>query len=393
MAIIKCPECGRENVSNTAESCPNCGYDVKMHFQNAEKLKIEHWKKRIDSALKKDEKEKIEELIIIGKEGCYSGYLQVGLHYDTKGDFEKAFEYYMLSYYLAPENPNILNNIGYLYSKPNFSKFNIELAIKYLIQSDCGTAHNNLAGIYSNKNNDKYFDANKAIEHYNKAIQKGYKGNQVLNNLGVLYGDYKKDYVAAASYCYMSAKYGNEQGEKNYNIFISLVPNRYIWENKIKNLKNIEEIKIMLEDTNHQINSNSFGNNTNTSKQKIYSQKAKLLYVFAVIIIAILAMWILLDDLGTFSFELIFYIVVLAIAVGFPIYYYFLSDNRPTFEEMVENHKKEKYNDYQYTCPQCGSKKVKKIGTLNRSFSVYLFGLASSKIGKQYHCDNCNHKW
>lgn len=39
MALIKCPECGRENVSSTAESCPNCGYGVKAHFERIEKQK------------------------------------------------------------------------------------------------------------------------------------------------------------------------------------------------------------------------------------------------------------------------------------------------------------------------------------------------------------------
>lgn len=33
MALIKCPECGRENVSDTAESCPNCGYGIKSHLE------------------------------------------------------------------------------------------------------------------------------------------------------------------------------------------------------------------------------------------------------------------------------------------------------------------------------------------------------------------------
>ncbi len=32
MALIKCPECGRENVSDTAKACPGCGYDIKEHF-------------------------------------------------------------------------------------------------------------------------------------------------------------------------------------------------------------------------------------------------------------------------------------------------------------------------------------------------------------------------
>ena len=32
MALINCPECGRENVSDTATACPSCGYGIKEHF-------------------------------------------------------------------------------------------------------------------------------------------------------------------------------------------------------------------------------------------------------------------------------------------------------------------------------------------------------------------------
>jgi ribosomal protein L37AE/L43A len=32
MALIKCPECTRSGVSDTARACPNCGYDIKEHF-------------------------------------------------------------------------------------------------------------------------------------------------------------------------------------------------------------------------------------------------------------------------------------------------------------------------------------------------------------------------
>ena len=32
MALVTCPECGRENVSDSAESCPNCGFGIKAHF-------------------------------------------------------------------------------------------------------------------------------------------------------------------------------------------------------------------------------------------------------------------------------------------------------------------------------------------------------------------------
>ena len=45
-------------------------------------------------------------------------------------------------------------------------------------------------------------------------------------------------------------------------------------------------------------------------------------------------------------------------------------------------------------CPLCGSKEnVKRIGTLNRAVSTYMWGLASSKIGKEYECTACKYRW
>ena len=44
-------------------------------------------------------------------------------------------------------------------------------------------------------------------------------------------------------------------------------------------------------------------------------------------------------------------------------------------------------------CPQCGGRNTQRISTINRTISVATVGLASSKIGKQYECKNCKHKW
>lgn len=41
------------------------------------------------------------------------------------------------------------------------------------------------------------------------------------------------------------------------------------------------------------------------------------------------------------------------------------------------------------TCPYCRSTNLKKISTASRLLSTGFFGLASSKIGKQFHCNNC----
>lgn len=32
MALVKCPECGKENVSDNAQSCPNCGFGIHGYF-------------------------------------------------------------------------------------------------------------------------------------------------------------------------------------------------------------------------------------------------------------------------------------------------------------------------------------------------------------------------
>ncbi len=52
MALINCPECGREKVSDNAEMCPGCGYGIKAHYarlkEEAEKEeRIIELKKRI----------------------------------------------------------------------------------------------------------------------------------------------------------------------------------------------------------------------------------------------------------------------------------------------------------------------------------------------------------
>ena len=44
-------------------------------------------------------------------------------------------------------------------------------------------------------------------------------------------------------------------------------------------------------------------------------------------------------------------------------------------------------------CPTCGSTNVKRISTLNRAVSIGVFGLFSSKIGKNYECLHCKAKW
>lgn len=47
MALINCPECGKENVSDTAEMCPSCGYGIKAHFEKIKEKEI--YQAKLDS--------------------------------------------------------------------------------------------------------------------------------------------------------------------------------------------------------------------------------------------------------------------------------------------------------------------------------------------------------
>lgn len=74
-----------------------------------------------------------------------------------------------------------------------------------------------------------------------------------------------------------------------------------------------------------------------------------------------------------------------------------IEDERKT-QEAVRKAKEEarKREQYQYDhpeCPVCKSHNTSRISTLNRAVSVGVAGLASSKIGKQYECYHCKHKW
>lgn len=54
---------------------------------------------------------------------------------------------------------------------------------------------------------------------------------------------------------------------------------------------------------------------------------------------------------------------------------------------------KEKYNDLKYTCPMCGSHRIKTIGAGSRMAGMPTLGLASKNLGKLYHCDDCDYSW
>ncbi len=45
------------------------------------------------------------------------------------------------------------------------------------------------------------------------------------------------------------------------------------------------------------------------------------------------------------------------------------------------------------TCPMCGSNNTSVIGKLDKNVSFMLWGVGTDKVGKQYQCKTCHHKW
>ncbi len=70
-------------------------------------------------------------------------------------------------------------------------------------------------------------------------------------------------------------------------------------------------------------------------------------------------------------------------------------------QQAVEQQKRveESFRQFQYNqahapkCPSCGSTNISNIGAVERSISVGVMGLASSKIGKTHKCNNCGTTW
>lgn len=113
MGLIICPECGRENVSDSAEACPNCGYGIKAHF---DKIKREE---EIPDKSVVQEKNNHKNSILYNKKAWVIGCLGIiiliyGVLYGTKiMNYHNAVRYYeMKEWKMAIERFEKLGNFS-----------------------------------------------------------------------------------------------------------------------------------------------------------------------------------------------------------------------------------------------------------------------------------------
>lgn len=171
------------------------------------------------------------------------------------------------------------------------------------------------------------------------------------------------------------------------------------------------------------------------TKQREKPSLAKTLFndqgswlTWASVILFILFLWLAIATKGNALFIILLVLDVLFgifwFALGYSEYKSSLNDyeNQPSLDKMKADKKEALRKEYKgiahnlavygtrkapeikiptyssintntLKCPVCGSTNVKRISDLNRTVSVATLGLASSKIGKQYECGKCKHKW
>ena len=62
---------------------------------------------------------------------------------------------------------------------------------------------------------------------------------------------------------------------------------------------------------------------------------------------------------------------------------------RKSEESRINEYQQKYLAEHNIHCPYCNSTNIRKISTVNRAVSVGMFGLASKKLGKQWHCNSC----
>jgi len=165
MALINCPECGRENVSNNAKSCPNCGYSLikyakqiekaekqKQAYEKKQRKKEDKVRKKEDKRRNKEEKKKNKKsrvgiivllLIIL--------FFIVGIYFITiypnteKGKYNKAVDEYNSQEYISAiqkfeeieeykDSSILLTNCKYAVAMEEYNQGNYKEAINICLK-------------------------------------------------------------------------------------------------------------------------------------------------------------------------------------------------------------------------------------------------------------------
>ena len=103
MALITCPECDRERVSDTTTSCPGCGYNIAEHFKRLQEEEQALKREQEEKAQKQKEIEKLIHEGVLGVETIKG--IRKGWDMDEEIERDKK-----ISCMSVPEDPSEINS-------------------------------------------------------------------------------------------------------------------------------------------------------------------------------------------------------------------------------------------------------------------------------------------
>lgn len=195
------------------------------------------------------------------------------------------------------------------------------------------------------------------------------------------------------------------------NTYGYLVYDNMIYDASLVKEDKIEELRNLYNNFNKEINEERIFLKQENSKTIYESKMDFWLKCVAVSIIAIIVLFLLAGN-GFASetyfcgMDIVFWIYVLLMVFTIVSIVFFNINNAKSkgmtgseylddrFNNSISETKavfgiKPKSPSPSITCPYCHSTNVSKIGTVDRGLSVGMTGLASGKLGKQWHCNKC----
>lgn len=401
MALIVCPECGKE-ISDKSETCIHCGFpiakEIESSLQRKKQEKMQAWEKRNQAALQLPGHEAIPLFIELGNEGYLKGYVNAGITYDNMGDSKSAYDYLMKVYNLDPMSCEGLTAqaLGYLHAKRYTSFFDSEKAILFLKESKTLMSYFRLGQIYNPCYVDDGFENHKnfkiALGYYKKLLDdKAFPHIATLyNDIGVIFGDYYNNAVIAASFCLLAKRLSNTQTIcNNYETYIMKVRKKgAIWENNIQNIRVFEDIDPMIRRVNDEVKTSAVRSSvfpSNKVKKKNTKNRTNAIkYLLLIVLLSITIGFFVVFITGGFGklsapiLIILFFILCISFTIA--------SENEKSKRHISQYGKIAK-------CYHCGSTRVYRMNFDDKRASISFWGTASSKFGKTYHCDNCGREW
>ena len=238
MALIKCPECGKE-ISDKSSACIHCGYPITettekqntvspITFSDGQKQSEVEKYVLLGDDLRIAEKypDALERYIKAADLGSVHAQLWIGNFYARGLGVEKnqteAAKWYQKA--ANQGDPSALCNLAHAYRNGIGVPKNIDKAIELnllAIQKGSVTAAGNLGNLYENITNE-HQSYQLAKKYYEQAISMGTTNGVVYNNLALIYAEGKGtaiNYSQAEQYYLKAIELGNETAKNNYAVF------------------------------------------------------------------------------------------------------------------------------------------------------------------------------